>query len=110
MAGFKQHVFVCLNERDPADPKGCCKHRGSEKIFAFLKGATAKLGLKGAIRINRAGCMDHCEFGPTVVIYPEGIWYRLQTVEDAREVLDSHIINGKVVARLLIDNIPKSEA
>lgn len=64
MAGFKRHVFVCLNERDPSDPVGCCKHRGSKKIFSFLKAGTIKHGLKGTVRVNRAGCMDHCEFGP----------------------------------------------
>lgn len=104
MAGYRRHVFVCLNERDPADPKGCCKHRGSEEIFKVLKAGAAKAGLKD-VRINRSGCMEHCAFGPTVVIYPEAVWYRIQSIEDAKEVLSSHILGGKVVERLLIDNI-----
>ena len=104
MAGYRRHVFVCLNERDPSDPKGCCKHRGSEEIFKTLKAGAAKAGLKD-VRINRAGCMEHCAFGPTVVIYPEAVWYRISTVEDAKEVLASHIVGGKVVERLLIEKL-----
>lgn len=105
MAGFKRHVFVCLNERDPPDPRGSCKCRGSEEIFAVLKEGAKQAGLKGEVRINRAGCLDHCEYGPTVVVYPEAVWYHIPTVEDAREVLESHIVGGKVVERLLIDSI-----
>jgi (2Fe-2S) ferredoxin len=107
MAGYRRHVFVCLNERDPSDPKGCCKHRGSEEIFKTLKAGAAKAGLKD-VRINRAGCMDHCAYGPTVAIYPEAVWYRIATVEDAKEVLDSHVIGGKVVERLLIEKLEAS--
>ena len=59
------------------------------------------------MRINRAGCFEHCAYGPTVVIYPEAVWYRVSSVEDAQEILRSHIIEGKVVDRLLIDNIAK---
>jgi (2Fe-2S) ferredoxin len=105
MAGFKRHVFVCLNERDASDPRGCCKNRGSEEIFAALKDGAKKAGLEGEVRINRAGCLDHCEHGPTVVIYPEAVWYHVPTVEDAQEVLRSHVVEGKVVERLLIDRL-----
>lgn len=104
MAGFRRHVFVCLNERDPKDPKGCCKHRGSDAVFKVLKEGAAKAGLKD-VRINRAGCLDHCAYGPTVVVYPEGVWYHVPTEEDAREVLASHIIDGKIVERLLMENL-----
>jgi (2Fe-2S) ferredoxin len=104
MAGYRRHVFVCLNERDPSDPKGCCKHRGSDQIFKMFKEGAFKAGLAD-VRINRSGCLDHCKYGPTVVIYPEAVWYRVPSVEAAQEILNSHIIDGKVVDRLLIDNI-----
>ena len=104
MAGFKRHVFVCLNERDPKDARGCCKHRGSEAIFKALKEGAAKAGLKD-VRINRAGCLDHCEFGPTVVIYPEAVWYHVPSVEDAQEILRRHVVGGTVVEDLLMDRI-----
>ena len=105
MAGYRRHVFVCLNERDPSDARGCCKHRGSEDVFNTLKKGAAKAGLGHDVRINRAGCLDHCQFGPTVVVYPEAVWYHVPSVEDAQEVLESHVVGGKIVERLLIDNI-----
>ncbi|MBM3352336.1 MAG: (2Fe-2S) ferredoxin domain-containing protein [Betaproteobacteria bacterium] len=105
MAGFKRHVFVCLNERPAGHPRGCCLGRASEDIFNHLKSGAAKAGLKGEVRINRAGCLDHCEHGPTVVVYPEGTWYHVPTKQDAQEVLEKHIVGGQVVEHLLIDNI-----
>jgi (2Fe-2S) ferredoxin len=104
MAGYRRHVFVCLNERDPSDPRGCCKQRGSGEIFKTLKEGAARAGLSD-VRVNRAGCLDHCELGPSVVIYPEAVWYHVPSVEDAQEILQEHVIGGKVVERLLMDNI-----
>jgi (2Fe-2S) ferredoxin len=103
MAGFKRHVFVCENARDPSDPRGSCKHRDSDAIMAALKDGAKAAGLKGSVRINRAGCLDHCEHGPVVVIYPEATWYHVPTVEDAREILESHVVGGRKVERLVID-------
>ncbi len=104
-AGFKRHVFVCLNERADDHPRGCCKRRGSEDVFKTLKEGAAKAGLNDDVRINRAGCMEHCEYGPSVVIYPEAIWYHVPTVEDAEEILREHVIGGRIVERLLMDNV-----
>ena len=103
-AGYKRHVFVCLNERDPGNPKGSCKHRGADEIFNALKIGTSKAGLGDDVRINRAGCMEHCQYGPSVVVYPEAVWYRVPTVKDAEEILREHVVGGKVVERLLMDN------
>jgi (2Fe-2S) ferredoxin len=104
MVGYRRHVFICLNERDRSDPRGCCKHRGSEQVFKTLKEGAGKAGLTD-VRINRAGCLDHCEHGPSVVIYPEAVWYHVPSVEDAEEILREHVIGGRVVERLLMDNI-----
>ena len=105
-AGYRRHVFVCLNERAADHPRGCCKQRGSEEVFKALKEGAAKAGLEDDVRINRAGCMEHCELGPSVVVYPEAVWYHVPSVEDAEEILREHIVGGKVVERLLMDNIP----
>ena len=105
MAGYRRHVFVCLNERDPSHPRGCCKQRGSEQIFKVLKEGVAKAGLTD-VRINRSGCLEHCELGPSVVVYPEAVWYHVPSVEDAEEILRQHVIEGKIVDRLLMDNMP----
>jgi (2Fe-2S) ferredoxin len=103
MAGFQYHVFVCENARDPSDPRGSCKHRNSDAVMAALKDGAKAAGLKGKVRVNRAGCLDHCEHGPVVVVYPEAVWYHVPTTEDAEEILNSHLVGGKPVDRLKID-------
>lgn len=101
MPKFKQHIFVCTNERK-GDKRGCCHSKGAEKIREYFKDEVKQRGLKKEIRANAAGCLDHCEFGPVVVIYPEGVWYQVPTVKDAKEIFDSHIEGGKIVERLAI--------
>ncbi len=71
--------------------------------MAALKDGAKAAGLKGKVRVNRAGCLDHCEHGPVVVVYPEAVWYHVPTVEDAEEILNSHLVGGKPVDRLKID-------
>ena len=66
---------------------------------AFKKAVSVR-GLKGRVRANRAGCLDQCEHGPNVVIYPEAVWYGHVTPADVDEILDSHILNGRPVERL----------
>ncbi len=102
MPPFEKHIFVCTNQRDASDPRGCCAAKGSEEIREFFKSEIKRRGLKSKIRANTAGCLDHCAKGPTVVIYPEGVWYRVETLADAQEVFDKHVEKGEIVERLLI--------
>lgn len=102
MSKFERHVFVCENQRDPGNPKGSCKAKGSPEITAAMKAMMAEAGLKGRMRCNSSGCLDACEFGPAVVIYPEGVWYQVPTVEDAKEIVQEHVLHGRVVERLRI--------
>jgi (2Fe-2S) ferredoxin len=97
---FRHHVFVCENRRDPGDPRGCCAAKGSEAIRAALKDELARRGLKKEVRANGAGCLDACAFGPSIVVYPEGVWYGGVTVEDVPEIVESHLVNGVPVERL----------
>jgi (2Fe-2S) ferredoxin len=97
---FRHHVFVCENRRDPADPRGCCGAKGSEAIRAALKQELERRGLKKLVRANSAGCLDSCADGPTVVVYPEGVWYGHVRVEDVAEIVESHLVNGVPVERL----------
>lgn len=99
---LERHVFICTNRRDPGNPKGSCAEKGSESIREFFKKELAERGLKGRMRANASGCLDQCAHGPTVVVYPEQVWYRVPTVEDAREIIESHLIGGRAVERLLI--------
>jgi (2Fe-2S) ferredoxin len=102
MSRYKRHVFVCINQRPPGHPKGCCHDRGSEEIRDTLKVELGKRGLAGIVRANNAGCLDACEHGVTMVIYPEGIWYGKVTKEDIPEIIDRTIIGGEVIQRLVI--------
>ena len=54
----------------------------------------------GKVRINKAGCLDRCDEGPVLVIYPEAVWYTYVDEHDIDEIVDSHLINGKIVERL----------
>ncbi|MBB3064027.1 (2Fe-2S) ferredoxin domain-containing protein [Limibacillus halophilus] len=100
-AYYRCHVFCCINERPEGHPRGCCKERGSVRLRNYMKARAKELGLDG-VRINQSGCLDRCELGPVMVIYPEGIWYRYDTLEDVDEILQQHVIGGGRVERLLL--------
>src|SRR5215213_5794653 len=85
---YRAHVFVCCNRRQQGHPRGSCAAKGSEKLRDYMKARAKELGLQG-VRINQAGCLDRCEFGPTLVIYPEGVWYRPETPADVDEILEA---------------------
>jgi len=99
-------VFVCINERAPDHPKGCCKQRGGGEVRDRLKAELTARGLSKVVRANNAGCLDQCEHGVTVVVYPEQVWYGHVTPEDIPEIIEKHLIGGEVVARLLLPDQP----
>lgn len=98
---FEAHVFVCCNRRPEGHKRGSCAARGSEALRDYMKARGKELGLPG-VRVNMAGCLDRCEFGPTIVIYPEGIWYKIETKSDVDEVLDTHLRRKGRVMRLML--------
>jgi (2Fe-2S) ferredoxin len=100
MAGFERHIFICTNKRPPENPRGCCDPEGLGELQLVFKRELAARGLKSRVRANKAGCLDQCEHGPNVVVYPEGVWYGEVTAEDVAEIVESHIVNGVPVARL----------
>lgn len=102
MARFERHLFICTNERPAGHPKGCCREKGSEGIRAALKAELKRRGLSGIVRANASGCLDACEFGVSIVVYPEGIWYGRVTLEDVPQIIDRTVLNGEVIERLLI--------
>ena len=99
---YKHHVFFCCNQRDGG--RVCCNDKGATQLRDYCKSRVKQLGLagKGQVRVNMAGCLDRCEEGPTVVVYPEGVWYRYADQHDIDEIIDSHLVNGRVVERLRI--------
>lgn len=97
---FDKHVFVCTNLREPNNPKGSCSAKGSEELPILFKKELEARGIKGSIRINKAGCLDACERGCTVVVYPEGVWYGAVTKDDVKQIVEEHLVGGAPVDRL----------
>jgi len=109
---YEAHVFCCTNRRPAGHPRGCCAERDGEALRDHMKSRAKDLGLKN-VRINSAGCLDRCELGPTMVIYPEGVWYSVPTKADVDEVLETHMLKGGRVERLMLqtrDKLPGDRA
>jgi (2Fe-2S) ferredoxin len=101
---FRHHVFICVNERPAAaERKSCGEAQGLELVKLFKKHIRER-GLDTTIRAQRAGCLDACETGPTVVVYPGGVYYGAVTPADVPEIVESHLANGIPVKRLIVFN------
>jgi (2Fe-2S) ferredoxin len=98
---FETHVFVCGNRRPEGHVRGCCASKGSEKIRDYMKARVKELKIKN-VRVNQAGCLDRCELGPCAVLYPEGVWYTLDSFAAVDEVLEKHIVEGHRVHGLMM--------
>lgn len=102
MSFFRYHVFFCCNQRAPGET--CCNNHDSTGMRAYAKDRVKALGLvgPGKVRVNQAGCLDRCEEGPVIVIYPEEVWYTYVDREDVDEIIDEHLQHGRIVERLRI--------
>jgi (2Fe-2S) ferredoxin len=87
--------------RPDGHPRGCCAAGGSEKLRGYLREKAKQMGIEN-IRGNASGCLDRCELGPNMVIYPEGVWYHYETTADIDEILETHVKNGGRVERLML--------
>ena len=97
---YKHHVFFCLNQRESGER--CCANQGADAMQRYAKDRIKALRRAGpgAVRINRAGCLDRCDLGPCLVVYPEAVWYTYVDEKDIDEIIDSHLVHGRVVERL----------
>ena len=102
MSYFKHHVFFCCNQR--AEGEGCCNSLGATDAQTYAKDRIGSLKLKGKgkIRINKAGCLDRCDEGPVLVVYPEGVWSQYVDKDEVEEIIQEHLVHGRVVERLKI--------
>ena len=102
MSYYKHHVFFCCNPRTHGE--ACCNDRGATEVRDYAKAKVKELGLsgEGKVRVNMAGCLDRCEEGPVMVVYPEETWYTYVDKSDVDEIITEHLQNGRVVSRLRI--------
>lgn len=111
MPKFSSHIFVCCNTREAGHSRGCCNPDGSGKLRECFKRELKRHNLVPRVRANQSGCLDQCELGPTVVIYPQAIWYGHVTLDDVPRIVEETIKHGRVLPDLLIPdeqlNAPK---
>jgi len=98
---YDKHILVCVNERSEGHPRGCCLEYGGMDIRKRFVKMINQNGLKGKVRSNKTGCLDVCEVGPNVVIYPDNIWYTGVTVNDVDEIFNKSVLNNEIVNRLV---------
>jgi (2Fe-2S) ferredoxin len=109
---YRHHVFFCQNEREPGAPRPSCGPRGGIDAADYVKTRVKALGLAapGKVRVNKAGCLDRCEEGPCVVVYPEGVWYTYVDRADLDEIVQQHLVGGCPVERLRLPSAPPQQA
>lgn len=103
MSYYQRHIFFCTNQR--ADCSACCGQLGAQALRDYAKQRTKGLGIAGkagCVRVNSAGCLNRCDEGPVAVVYPDDVWYTYIDKEDIDEIVDEHLLNGRVVERLKI--------
>ena len=102
MPKFVMHIFICGNQRPPDHPRGSCDPSATGDLHRAFKARLAQTSARATVRANQAGCLDQCEHGPTVVVYPDAVWYGHVTLQDVDEIVQSHILGGQQVERLQI--------
>jgi (2Fe-2S) ferredoxin len=98
---YKRHIFFCLNQREG---EAACEQQGAKAAFDHCKARikSAQAAGPGGVRVNKAGCLDRCAGGPVAVVYPEAVWYTYMDQADVDEIIDSHLLGGRVVERLVL--------
>ena len=99
---FERHIFFCLNNRE--NGQACCAQHQAYEGFDHCKKRIREAGLAGPghVRVNKAGCLDRCAAGPVALVYPEGVWYSYLDASDIDDIVDTHLIGGKIVERLVV--------
>jgi (2Fe-2S) ferredoxin len=97
---FDRHIFVCTNQREAGAARPSCSPDGKGKLHALMKDKVKAAKLPGVLRVNKSGCLEQCEHGPTIVVYPEQVWYGFVQPEDLDEIVEEHLRHGRPVERL----------
>lgn len=96
---YEKHIFICTNQRPAGARVSCGEAHGLALVAAFKK-AILHNGLNVEMRAQRTGCMETCELGPSIVVYPEGVFYGHVQLSDVDEIVSEHLVNNRVVERL----------
>ena len=101
---YERHLFFCTNDRGADAERPSCNQCGSARLRKYAKSQVKEKNLSGPgkVRVNSAGCLDRCELGPVCVVYPEGVWYTYIDEADIDDIIESHLLNGHAVERLII--------
>ena len=99
---YQKHIFVCTNQRAEGLRKSCGEENGLKLVAEFKKCINEKR-LPVKIRAQKCGCLDVCEKGPSVAVYPDGVFYGGVKIEDISKIVESHIVNNIPVEELRID-------
>jgi len=99
---YRLHLFICTHQRPEGERRRGCGDLGGAAARDHLKSRAKALGLDD-VRINSAGCLGRCESGPLLVVYPDAVWYRFDSLADLDEILDRHLSRGQRVDRLWLD-------
>ena len=102
MTHYQKHIFVCTNQKVAG--KVCCANKGGEEYFDYLKLQLLERDLHGPgkIRVSKSGCLGRCSEGPSIVVYPEGVWYRYTSTQDIDEIIEEHLVNNRIATHLLM--------
>jgi (2Fe-2S) ferredoxin len=99
---YEKHIFICTNQRAEGQRVCCGEAQGMALTTAF-KEAIKEKKLQVKMRAQKAGCFDICEFGPNVIVYPEGVFYGRVSLNDVNEIVEEHLVNNRPVERLRIN-------
>jgi (2Fe-2S) ferredoxin len=98
---YKKHVFICTNQRPVGARVSCGEENGLALVAAFKKLIKEK-NLSTEIRAQRTGCLEACEQGPSLVVYPEGVFYAKVQLSDVEEIVSEHLEHNRPVERLIM--------
>lgn len=101
---YERHLFICTNLREPDAKRGSCARCGGEELREAFKKRLKERGLNGRFRANNSGCLDACEHGPVIVVYPDAVWYGPVMIDDIDRIIDEHLLGDKPVDQLRIQH------
>jgi (2Fe-2S) ferredoxin len=100
---LRKRIFVCVQNRPIGHPRGSCQSRSGGLVYqTFLDELSAHAGV--GYQLTSTGCLGPCASGASVLVYPEGILYGRVTPGDVPEIVQQHLVAGRPVARLVVED------